>query len=296
MKLFAINALMAMTLFVITGNFNAEAKDFYLLLLSSLLSFQIISFGAAIPTFWIMDRYNREHLSMAGLLIRSYPLAFTGGTVAIIPTAYMQSLLFGIPVGVAELTLFFRQFVPQVGLFALIYSLVISDRRTFLGRTLRKHLEPETPEFGEPSHQPLQNCLHLSGKSETRIIPHGDILYISAHRNYSVIHTLEEEVRTRTPVGVLEKLLPRRQFIRLHKSYLVNMEFIIRFSNPGRGNSAVVKLSDTEDTTLPVGRKYIPELKNRIATEIPSSHETNSLSSEAAAIPRTSENIQKLME
>ena len=50
-----------------------------------------------------------------------------------------------------------------------------------------------------------------------------DILYIEAERNYSRIFTKTKEYLLATTLKIMEEKLPTRHFIRVHRSYLVNL-------------------------------------------------------------------------
>ena len=79
-------------------------------------------------------------------------------------------------------------------------------------------------------------------------IPFEDILWIEAEGNYSVIHTKSSKRRLiRTKITELEEQLPESDFLRVHRSYLVNKKMISSYAS-----SYVV----IEGTKLTVGRTY----------------------------------------
>lgn len=82
-----------------------------------------------------------------------------------------------------------------------------------------------------------------------------DIKYFKANGHSLILHGLDEEEICST-MQEQEELLKERGFIRIHKSYLVNFRFFYSLE------SKSVRLSNGEE--LPVSRKRVPEVKNRI--------------------------------
>jgi len=53
-----------------------------------------------------------------------------------------------------------------------------------------------------------------------------DILYIESHGKQSAIHTKDETVSTYTAINELEAMLSSPPFVRCHRSYIANMDYI----------------------------------------------------------------------
>lgn len=78
-----------------------------------------------------------------------------------------------------------------------------------------------------------------------------DILYIEGLKEYVGIYTKNERYLKLDSLKKLEKILPEDKFIRTHKSYIVNIDFIkSHFGN-------VIEISDKE---IPIGRVYRDKL------------------------------------
>lgn len=83
------------------------------------------------------------------------------------------------------------------------------------------------------------------------------IRYIEGSRNYQLLH-LEGEGRpteVKMTMDKLEETLEPRGFIRIHKGYLVNCQFIQRIQN--------TMLSLRDGTELPIGRSKMGEVKSK---------------------------------
>lgn len=82
-----------------------------------------------------------------------------------------------------------------------------------------------------------------------------EILYIQGSRDYLKIHTPEYSLITHQTMNDLERSLPARQFIRVHKSYIVALRHIRSIY----GNSI-----ELGKTTIPIGVSYKDTVMNLI--------------------------------
>jgi len=82
-----------------------------------------------------------------------------------------------------------------------------------------------------------------------------DIIYIQAKDNYLDIVTNKNHVLIRYKISDMEKLLESYQFLRIHKSYLVNYRYIYTLQNK------TVTLEN--GMTLPVSRYRLSEVQTK---------------------------------
>ncbi len=83
-----------------------------------------------------------------------------------------------------------------------------------------------------------------------------EIIYIEAMKDYLKIHTGEYKLVTLQTMSEMEKILPPKQFIRVHKSFIVAVAHI----KSVYGNSI-----EMEKTTIPIGISYKNNVMNFIA-------------------------------
>jgi DNA-binding LytR/AlgR family response regulator len=83
-----------------------------------------------------------------------------------------------------------------------------------------------------------------------------EIVYIQGMKDYLKIHTAEYVLVTHQTMNELEKILSGRQFIRVHKSYIVAVAHIKTIY----GNSV-----ELEKTTIPIGISYKEKVMGLIA-------------------------------
>ncbi|GAB3918304.1 LytR/AlgR family response regulator transcription factor [Larkinella terrae] len=74
-----------------------------------------------------------------------------------------------------------------------------------------------------------------------------DIVALESLRDYVKISTLKQQVVTRQTLGYYEELLPREQFLRIHRSFIVAKTKII---------SLTESRIEVPGQTLPIGRHY----------------------------------------
>jgi len=90
---------------------------------------------------------------------------------------------------------------------------------------------------------------HIFIRSEGKFfrISFSDIIYIEGMKDYLKIHTPDHVIVTHQTLMDMENLLPGRNFIRIHKSYIVAIAYIKAVF----GNSV-----DIGQTQLPIGLNY----------------------------------------
>jgi two-component system LytT family response regulator len=104
---------------------------------------------------------------------------------------------------------------------------------------------------------PIQAINHIFIKTEYRIqkVNLTEILYIEALRDYIAIHTATAKILTLESMKNMEEILPGTQFIRIHKSYIINRE-CIDFIEKGR---VVIRKE-----YLPIGETYREKLLRKL--------------------------------
>jgi len=87
-----------------------------------------------------------------------------------------------------------------------------------------------------------------------------NIEYLSSNGRNIIIHTGKEEYSFIKSLKEIESKLRLKDFIRIHKSFIVNRD-IIHSLNKKSNNIYRLQLSNTSKTILPVGRKYLSQIK-----------------------------------
>ena len=94
----------------------------------------------------------------------------------------------------------------------------------------------------------------------TKMIERDSIAYVQAAGDYARLHTRESSYLIRVPLNDLEAQWGPAGYVRIHRSYLVNMEMIdtVKLAT---GKAAVV----LNGIQLPVSRRALPYLREKLA-------------------------------
>ena len=98
---------------------------------------------------------------------------------------------------------------------------------------------------------------HIFIKSNSKFfkVNFSEIIYIESMKDYLKIHTAEYKLVTHQTMNEMEKILSPKQFIRVHKSYMVAVAHIKTIY----GNSV-----EMENATIPIGINYKEKVMNFI--------------------------------
>ena len=86
-----------------------------------------------------------------------------------------------------------------------------------------------------------------------------EVLYIESIKDYVKVKTSDKEIVTQQKISYLEESLPREQFLRIHRSFIVNLEKIDAYS-----------ATDVEigKHSIPIGRNYKNDVMKVLAKNI----------------------------
>src|SRR4029078_3494956 len=109
-----------------------------------------------------------------------------------------------------------------------------------------------TPAQKEQDKSPVD---HIFIKSSNKFfkVNFSEIVYVEGMKDYVKIHTSDYTLITHQTMNEIERALPSKQFMRVHKSYIVAVAFIKSIY----GNSIEV-----EKKTIPIGINYKDAVMN----------------------------------
>ncbi len=105
--------------------------------------------------------------------------------------------------------------------------------------------------YQELSQTKTDDFLYLKSEKSLQKVFIKDIIFIESLKNYIKVKTNEREIIAYKSLSAIEEELPVKQFIRVHRSYIVSRNFIDSFS-PTQ--------VDLKGTIIPIGRKYKSEV------------------------------------
>lgn len=107
-----------------------------------------------------------------------------------------------------------------------------------------------------------QEIVIKNSDNEKVLVPVKEIKWVDAAGDYMCVHTEKDTHVLRITMKKLQSLLDDKQFARIHKSTIVNLNHVISIK-PLRNNESIVTLND--DIELKVSRNYSPVLQSFIA-------------------------------
>jgi two-component system, LytTR family, response regulator len=74
-----------------------------------------------------------------------------------------------------------------------------------------------------------------------------EIVYIESYKDYMCFHSKDRSVKVRIPLWSIEERLDNHNFIRVHKSFIVSVNFIDSYSTT---------FIEVKGNRIPIGRTY----------------------------------------
>ena len=112
----------------------------------------------------------------------------------------------------------------------------------------------------EVEEKPLENIAVKSGRN-INVVPVSEIRYLKSEGDYVMIYTLSGHFMKEQTMKYFERNLPATQFIRVHRSYIVNIHAIMRIERYGKGEQLIVLQGGA---TIRVSDAGYRELKARL--------------------------------
>ncbi|CAM4022338.1 two component transcriptional regulator, LytTR family [Pedobacter westerhofensis] len=158
----------------------------------------------------------------------------------IITTAYSEFAVEGYELNVIDYLLkpiSFERFLKAVNKFRLLTNtLVLQQEKNLLSGTLNE----------------LQPFIYVKTERKMVKILFSDILYIEGLKDYVKIETTDQQHITYSTLTYFQDRLPDNRFIRIHRSFIVNLACISSFSG------GVVMINTVP---ISIGRTYLKKVK-----------------------------------
>ncbi len=109
---------------------------------------------------------------------------------------------------------------------------------------------------------PLPDRISIASREGLTILKYEEILYLNASDSYTEIHLLDgKRLVSSKNIRVFEQHLAKDKFYRIHKSYIINLEYLKAFDR-NEGNMAVLR----EGVMLPVSRRRVADFVDLISS------------------------------
>jgi two-component system, LytTR family, response regulator len=99
--------------------------------------------------------------------------------------------------------------------------------------------------------------IRVNTRTGTLFINPADILFSKAEGNYTTICTGKKQYLCSMNLGNILELLPKKGFIRIGRSYIINLEYITMLD---RKNSSITLVRDSESVTVKIPRLHLKDL------------------------------------
>jgi two-component system, LytTR family, response regulator len=118
---------------------------------------------------------------------------------------------------------------------------------------IHSHQTPQTSLQAPGSANPYANRIVFKSRGRILFLPVSSIRWIGAEENYVRICTEGESYLLREPIGRLEEKLDPQLFLRVHRSSIVNLQFVKEVRTESAGESVVILLNGQR---LSMSRSY----------------------------------------
>lgn len=129
-----------------------------------------------------------------------------------------------------------------------------------VGRVQRQ-LDAEVEPHAAPA-EPTDETIAVELGGTTRYVKRSDIVYVEAQRDYVRLHTREAGHLVRIPLATLEEKWEAAGFLRVHRRYLVNANYVEGLRSTG--GRTTVELG--EGQSVPVSRRHAPIVKEALVS------------------------------
>jgi DNA-binding LytR/AlgR family response regulator len=130
--------------------------------------------------------------------------------------------------------------------------------RVLADRSSSPRGEPEQPNGADADEIiPIEH--HRGGA--TRLLARSSVLYVRAEGDYVRIVADDGRYLVRTPLAELERRWAAASFVRVHRSFVINLRRALEI-RPELGGNATVLMSDGSE--IPVARRQVAELRRRL--------------------------------
>ncbi|HEY8472398.1 MAG TPA: LytTR family DNA-binding domain-containing protein [Natronosporangium sp.] len=125
-----------------------------------------------------------------------------------------------------------------------------------LRRVVGARAKPARPPAGQ-REQEVTIPVELAGT--TRLLPRSAVHWVEAQGDYARLHTADGSHLVRVPLATLAQGWAEAGFVRIHRSYLVQLRRITELRLTGSGYVVVV-----DGVELPVSRRHTRDLKDKL--------------------------------
>jgi hypothetical protein len=217
--------------------------SFWILLVDAL--FHAILFAGLCVMLWIVLQYGKYETLMYPQRILSY------GTLAVIVVAlgvgtgyFLDYVFLGDNDALVLVSVLPVKVLIGLMLYVIfvLYFYVDSQRLEIEQEPIAVQEPPEKlePEQNTPVDIEILERIMVKNRQTITVIPVGDIIYLRSEGDYVMIISNDGKYLKEQTMKYFESHLPKSLFIRVHRSYIVNIEYISAIESYGKQNQQVL--------------------------------------------------------
>jgi DNA-binding LytR/AlgR family response regulator len=105
--------------------------------------------------------------------------------------------------------------------------------------------------------------LAIKNGETTLLVKKESIVWIGAEGKYTIIATVKKQYVSSFTISELEQRLQSTFFMRIHRSYIVNLRHVVEMRKYGTGKMKLVTVTPAKEDIV-VSRNYLDKLKQRL--------------------------------
>jgi hypothetical protein len=217
-------------------------------------------FGVIGILLWSVVKYgNFAALTLYQRLVNSFAMALLSIAIWLSAGYALFYMLFG-----TEMSLLLVPFLPLMGLIGALIYMVIIQRFQFAMTQVK--LEDEVSEtlviteevkLKKDVQAELLERIAVKSGSKIHVVMIPEIFYLQADGDYVQIFTGQGKYLKEQTMKYFEEHLPENQFVRVHRSIIVNVEMISRIELYEKQNQLLTLKNGQQIKTSPSGYKAL---------------------------------------
>lgn len=155
------------------------------------------------------------------------------------------------------LTTAFRDYAPEAFDLNVVDYLLKPISFERLLKSVNKFFDRESGKETSVTHDE-QRFVHIKADRKIHKVSETEILYIESLDDYVKVHLKEMVLITRENISALEEKLPYPPFVRIHRSFIININWVKTISNEG---------IELNGKGLPFGRAFKKSALNQLSVK-----------------------------
>jgi hypothetical protein len=217
-------------------------------------------FGVIGIFLWSVVKYgNFAALTLYQRLVNSFAMALLSIAIWLSAGYALFYMLFG-----TEMSLLLVPFLPLMGLIGALIYMVIIQRFQFAMTQVKLEDEASEPlviteevKLKKDVQAELLERIAVKSGSKIHVVMIPEIFYLQADGDYVQIFTGQGKYLKEQTMKYFEEHLPENQFVRVHRSIIVNVEMISRIELYEKQNQLLTLKNGQQIKTSPSGYKAL---------------------------------------